>query len=151
MSYVDTNLAQGEAVAFRASIHWAAFIGPVFWLLVGLGGWAASQQIMFLVFFGLIAILLTLSILSQEIAVTNKRVIGKEGLIRRNSIELRHDRVEAVVVNQGIFGRMLGYGMVRVRGTGGSQLGLRGIADPLRLRREVDLAGEASRPQAAAG
>jgi Bacterial PH domain len=76
---------------------------------------------------------------TTEIAVTNQRVILKRGLIRRDTIEINMPKVESVDIRQSIFGRLLGYGTVIVRGTGGSFNPLTYVSQPLPLRRAVTL------------
>lgn len=55
---------------------------------------------------------------TTEIAVTDRRIIYKTGFISRQTAEMNMHRVETVEVEQGIFGRLLNYGTVHVRGTG---------------------------------
>jgi uncharacterized membrane protein YdbT with pleckstrin-like domain len=74
---------------------------------------------------------------SSEFAVTNKRVIVKAGFIRRVSLELLLTKVESISVNQGILGRIMGYGTIEVRGTGNTKERIPNIADPLGFRRKV--------------
>jgi uncharacterized membrane protein YdbT with pleckstrin-like domain len=57
----------------------------------------------------------------DEFAITNKRVIIKTGLISRKTFEMNHSKIESVNVDQGIVGRILGYGTVRIVGSGGSK------------------------------
>jgi len=56
---------------------------------------------------------------TTEFGVTNKRLIVKTGLIRRRTLELLLRQVEAIAVDQGLSGRLLGYGSVTLTGTGG--------------------------------
>jgi uncharacterized membrane protein YdbT with pleckstrin-like domain len=74
---------------------------------------------------------------TTEIAVTNQGVILKRGLIRRDTIEMNMPKVESVDVRQSILGRLLNYGTVIVRGTGGSLNPLAYVSAPLPLRRAV--------------
>src|SRR5262249_55482755 len=74
---------------------------------------------------------------STELAVTDRRVIFKRGLIRRHTVEMNMDKVESVDVDQSILGRLFNYGDVTVRGTGASIEPLRMIDDPLALRSRV--------------
>jgi uncharacterized membrane protein YdbT with pleckstrin-like domain len=41
--------------------------------------------------------------------------------IRRNSVELLINKVEGIQVNQGILGRILGFGSITISGTGGTK------------------------------
>jgi uncharacterized membrane protein YdbT with pleckstrin-like domain len=117
-------LLPGEKVVARAQIHWACYIPGIILLPV----------------FG-IGLLLLLSAWIQtvttELAVTTKRVISKRGLISRQTVELNLAKVEAIGVDQSIFGRMFGYGTVIVVGTGGTKEPFKFIAEPLEFRRVV--------------
>ena len=71
-----------------------------------------------------------------EIAITNKRLIAKTGLIARSTIEINSEKVESLQVNQGIFGRMLNFGDIVVSGAGNPQAPIRGISAPMEFRRQ---------------
>jgi len=75
---------------------------------------------------------------TTEVALTNQRVILKWGLIRRHTIETYLDKIEGIVVNQGILGRLLGYGSLLARGTGGGTNPCPGIKDPQAFRQQVN-------------
>jgi uncharacterized membrane protein YdbT with pleckstrin-like domain len=53
-----------------------------------------------------------------EIAITNRRVIYKNGFVWRQTNEMNVDKVESVQIDQSILGRMLDYGDVTILGTG---------------------------------
>ena len=72
-----------------------------------------------------------------EIAVSNRRVIYKKGLIQRETNEMNMDKVESVQIDQSIFGRMLDYGNVTILGTGEGFKTLRTIASPIELRNSI--------------
>jgi uncharacterized membrane protein YdbT with pleckstrin-like domain len=79
-----------------------------------------------------------------EMAVTNKRVIVKTGLTERRTTEILLSRIESVVVDEPAIGRILGYGTVIVRGTGGTPEIFEKIQHPLKFREQVQsqIAGE---------
>ena len=81
---------------------------------------------------------------ATEMAVTNKRVIVKSGLADRRTIELLLQRIESIAVEEPALGRILGYGTVIVRGTGGTPEIFPQIAHPLEFREQVQrqIAGE---------
>ena len=96
-SYVDQSLTRNESVISRAQTSWIPTIIPV---IIG---------ILLLPFYGLgllIIIPVLLRVWSTELALTNQRVIAKVGLIRRNTVELRIDKVESLGIHQGILGRI---------------------------------------------
>jgi uncharacterized membrane protein YdbT with pleckstrin-like domain len=69
--------------------------------------------------------------------VTNRRVLIKVGFIRRHSLELLLPKVEGIAVDQGILGRILGYGTIIVTGTGGTKEPFRNIIAPMEFRKMV--------------
>jgi uncharacterized membrane protein YdbT with pleckstrin-like domain len=60
-------------------------------------------------------------------------------LIRRHSLELLLRQVEGIRVDQGLLGRVLGYGTIVVGGTGGTAEPFPEIASPLEFRRQVQM------------
>jgi len=74
---------------------------------------------------------------ATEMSLTNKRVIVKTGLATRRTIELLLSRIESVVVEESAMGRVLGYGTVIIRGTGGTPELFEKIAHPLEFREQV--------------
>lgn len=141
MSYVDNNLLPNEQVTYWAKLHWVIYALPaavfaiaILVALVG-RGWIAGIAL------GVIGFVLFLPpwirASSSEFAVTNKRVLIKVGLVRRHSLELLLQKVEGIGVDQGILGRILGYGTITVSGVGGTKEAFRMISNPLEFRRQV--------------
>lgn len=155
MGYVSNNLMPQERVLYTGSVHWFTFAPGA--VLIGIALWAHSLQqpaapseviqwvvVMFSVF-GAFALLRALvAKTSTELAVTDRRVIAKFGLIRRNTIELNHAKVEGLQVKQSILGRVFGYGTLTITGTGGGQTPIPKIAAPLVFRRQAMQAIEAT-------
>jgi uncharacterized membrane protein YdbT with pleckstrin-like domain len=157
MSYVEKHLIEGEAVVYKTRLHWIVLVVPVLvGLLIGLPGLAllarfstgptsnsvTSESMMVagatLLVFALVCI--GLGILSRnatEMTVTNKRVVAKVGVFARRTIEMLLSRVESIGVEETVMGRMLGYGKVIVRGTGGTPESFDRIAGPLEFRTQV--------------
>jgi uncharacterized membrane protein YdbT with pleckstrin-like domain len=140
MSYVESNLLPNEEITYRARLHPIIYALPALVFVVALlaalgGGWIAGGAI------GVIGFVLFLPpwirSVSSEFAITNKRVLIKVGLIRRHSLELLLQKVEGIGVDQGILGRILGYGTITVSGVGGTKEAFRMISNPLEFRRQV--------------
>jgi len=74
---------------------------------------------------------------TTEIVVTDRRIIHKVGLVARHTEEMNLSKVETVDVDQGLAGRILGYGSLLIRGTGGSWEPLRRVASPLAVRNAI--------------
>jgi len=141
MSYVENNLLPNEQITYRAHLHRIIYLFPacvfVVAILVALagGGWIAGAV---LAVIGLVLMVPPwIRSASSEFAVTNKRVLIKVGLIRRHSLELLLQKVEGIGVDQGILGRILGYGTITVSGTGGTKEAFPMISNPLEFRRQV--------------
>ncbi len=77
---------------------------------------------------------------TTELAITNRRLIYKRGIIWRFSREVNLSQIESVDVGQSILGRLLGYGEVAVRGTGGSWDPIPTISRPLIFRSHITAA-----------
>ena len=128
-SYVDQSLTRNESVISRAQTSWIPTIIPV---IIG---------ILLLPFYGLgllIIVPVLLRVWSTELALTNQRVIAKVGLIRRNTVELRIDKVESLGIHQGILGRIFNYGSIVIKGTGGTNTPIPNIKAPMQFRSIVN-------------
>jgi hypothetical protein len=142
MSFLEENLVPGERLAYRASLHWMVF-GPAAALaVVGLALAAlmdGNRWIGALVFgIGAVSAVKPFILLRfSEFGVTDRRVLVKLGLVSRESLDQLLDKVEAVQVEQGILGRILGYGTLTVIGTGGTQETFPRISDPFAFRRAI--------------
>ena len=148
MGYVEDNLMPGEEVTYRAHLHWTIYVRAVVVALLGLalaaaGFWRPDLNI--LAYLGA-AVFVVAAIMwlgqwvksrTSEFAVTNKRVIIKVGLIRRDTLELPLGKVESVGVDQSITGRIGGCGSIVVIGTGGTRAPFKNIARPLEFRKHV--------------
>jgi uncharacterized membrane protein YdbT with pleckstrin-like domain len=156
VGYIENNLVPGETVLYKTRLHWIVLVGPLLvgvllgtiGAVFGVGGYEASSKgnsyggmIIVGLFLLLGAVLLVGSGLvrksSTEVAVSNKRVLIKTGFFARKSIEVLLGKVESIGVDESALGRMLGYGSVTIRGTGGTFEAFSRIARPNEFRREV--------------
>ncbi len=142
MSYIENNLMSGESVIYSAKLHWVVFLWPGIWLVIALimfssGGDAAAAGGVVIVIAILTGIASFINYSTSEFGITSKRVLAKVGFIRRNSLEVLLTKVEGIQVNQGILGRILGYGSIVVSGTGGSKDPFHKISAPLEFRRKA--------------
>jgi uncharacterized membrane protein YdbT with pleckstrin-like domain len=115
-NYINNNLIKGEIVELETTYHWIIFCN--------------------------LRAVLTLFIApliekyTDEFAITNKRVIIKTGLISRKTFEMNHSKIESVNVDQTILGRILGYGTIRIVGSGGTREVFPKIKSPLEFRKK---------------
>ena len=123
-SYVSQNLINDEIVKYEGKVS--------LWSLLPLG-----LVGLILLPFGigvLFWVLAAIRFFTTELAVTNKRVVAKTGLIRRNTIEMNIPKVESLRVEQSFLGRIFNYGSVLVSGAGNPQATILGISEPLRFK-----------------
>jgi uncharacterized membrane protein YdbT with pleckstrin-like domain len=128
MAYINESLSSGEEISSLFAQHWIVRIPMVLWLLLS-------------PFFGLtlpLAIYEYLRVRFTELGLTNKRVICKTGIISRQSEEMKLTSIETVEIDQGVFGRILGYGNIHVSGRGISDVVLRSVKDPMAVKRAIE-------------
>ncbi|HEY8011109.1 MAG TPA: PH domain-containing protein [Rudaea sp.] len=140
MSYLDESLAPGEVVVARFALHWTAKGRLIFGivlipLVVGI----------------FITIYEWLRLRAIELGVTNRRVVRKTGIMSRETEELRLSAIETVDLRQSTWGRMLGFGDVRVTGRGESSLIFSRVVDPVAVKRAIESAYAANVEQGSAG
>jgi uncharacterized membrane protein YdbT with pleckstrin-like domain len=125
-TYVESALTQGEKIVYVGRLSW----WTQFWYLF-LG-------IVLLPAFGLGLVLLIVAWVRRrttELAITDKRVIAKFGLVRRDTIELNLHKIESVQVHQSVMARILNIGSIIISGAGNPMEAIDGIADPMAFRR----------------
>ena len=116
--YINNNLINGEYLVFETNYHWILYFNHLILSIITLG------------------IYPYLISKFSEFGITNKRLIIKTGVLSRKTLELNLSKIESVIVNQSILGRILGYGSIGVIGTGGTKEYFVSIKNPLEFRRK---------------
>jgi uncharacterized membrane protein YdbT with pleckstrin-like domain len=129
MSYIETSLSEGEKVVKLFRLHWTARLWLVLWIVLILPTFGITL---------LLAIYEWLRLRTLEYGVTNKRVILKKGIIGRYTEEMKIGSIETVEIDQGVLGRILGYGDVKVTGRGISDVVFKRIDDPMAVKRHIE-------------
>jgi hypothetical protein len=151
MGYAERTLQPGETIAYRARLHWVIYLAGMVLALVAaalaitavlihgdqlrIGILLLAAVALFLALFRLIRAWIVAA--NTEIIVTSRRVIYKVGFIARNTVEMNLDKVESVLVQQGLIGRALDFGTVIVRGVGAGLEPIPNIDHPLQLHRHI--------------
>jgi uncharacterized membrane protein YdbT with pleckstrin-like domain len=157
VSYVQNNLNPGEQILYATHLHWIVLVRSIFveaifsaaglalivWALAGKHtergeAQAAGIAGLALILFG--TAILAIAVIRRnawEAAVTNRRIIIKVGVLTKRTIEIFLAKVESVGVEETLFGRMLGFGSITVRGTGGTNEPFSHVSNPLEFRRQV--------------
>ncbi|MEP6939641.1 MAG: PH domain-containing protein [Rudaea sp.] len=127
MGYLDESLAPGERIVARFALHWTAkgrlFLGIVLIpVVVGIA----------------ITLYEWMRLRAIELGVTTHRVVTKRGVVARETEEIRLTAIETIDLHQSAWGRLLGYGDVRVTGRGESALLFERVADPVGVKRAIE-------------
>ncbi len=151
MRAIDRMLLPDEQIIFRTGKHLIIFLTPIMWLAITIAikvTYTASPSInqyfprlpQFLVLIPLLLALWTgaaqaLLYLSSEYAVTNKRVLMREGILLRRISELRLATVSNMRVNQSLAGQLLGYATLIISPFGNEEDVFTEIAQPFEFQR----------------
>jgi membrane protein YdbS with pleckstrin-like domain len=151
MAYHTKVLQPDETVKVVGRLHWSIYIRGLVVLMVAVAllvgslwlsdpdgqryaQWAAGVV-------GVLGLLLLLAAwirrLGTEIVVTDRRIILNHGLLSRRTMEMNMSKIEMVDVRQSLWGRIWGYGTVKIHGTGVDIEALKGIGSPLAIRNAI--------------
>jgi uncharacterized membrane protein YdbT with pleckstrin-like domain len=122
--YIEESLSEGEKIVSVFKQHWVTRLWLVLWILL-------------LVTIP-IAVYEWLRLRTIEHGVTNKRVIYKRGIVSRHTEEMKLGSIETVEIDQGIWGRILGFGDIHVTGKGISEVVFRRMDDPMEVKRRIE-------------
>ncbi|MFA6280691.1 MAG: PH domain-containing protein [Bdellovibrionales bacterium] len=154
-SYVKRAMQPNESILYETQLHWViyrmgitiTFLGllfgrfapmPVKQILGDSVAELVAKPISYIaaVLIALGAFELLASFIRQistELVITDQRVIAKHGFISTTSYELMMTKVEGATIEQSIWGRLLGFGTLMVKGTGGGISPIDHVADPYRF------------------
>ena len=158
MGYIESLLARNERIAFATHQHWIvllrAFIANLLLcilivaVVVALFVLPPSPNRLPLLLRLLPLILLLVPFIrmglkaikwwNESYIITNRRVIQTEGIINKHVIDSSLEKVNDVVLNQSVLGRMLGYGDVEILTA--SEIGanrFERISGPVRFKTEM--------------
>lgn len=162
MGYIDDNLVQGEQVIFRTRYHWYViirliaitiiYISLVYIFAVTMLGYRPRGDLLFdrfvtytLMGLGAFGILMFLSAIltyfSSEFGVTNRRVLIKTGVMRRQTLELSLSKIESIRIQESLMGRLFGFKSITLTGSGGTHQRFAYIARAQEFRRAATQLG----------
>jgi uncharacterized membrane protein YdbT with pleckstrin-like domain len=157
VGYVEQNLNPGERILYTTHLHWivlfrsifvdtlfsAAGLALIVWGIAGKhpergeGQVAGIAGLLLLLAGNVILAIAAVRRNATEMAVTDRRVIIKVGVLTKRTVEVFLSKIESVGVEQTLWGRMMGFGSISVRGTGGTNEPFSHVANPLEFRRQV--------------
>jgi len=136
MAYADGLLSTGERIFHREKQHWWVFVWGAKWtifaiivaiVLFALGnglaadgasgfvktvtGWISAGLLIVGIAF---LIWTTITYLSQEYVLTNRRVIQVSGVVNKRAVDSSLEKINDAVLTQSIFGRALDFGDLEI-------------------------------------
>lgn len=134
---IEKMLVAGEEVILRARLHPA-----IYWKSVAVLAFAMLIGVLilpFLVLFGVVGItMLIVSMVTQHyllLAITNKRVLARYGLLQMDVVDIRLSKIESIDLERMLPGHLFGYANVVVMGTGQRLIRVPYIANAEAFRR----------------
>lgn len=145
MGYIEKSLAGNEALIAKARFHWLyhvfGYTALVLFLAVAAYLYAELQAPWFAAMVGVVGLIIFVCVMvpiwTTEIGVTSERVILKRGFLTRRTDEIELSAIEETNIDQGLLGRLLGFGRITLQGTGDDDVDIPPIADPLRFRKSI--------------
>jgi uncharacterized membrane protein YdbT with pleckstrin-like domain len=130
----------GEKVIYRAHLSRLVYLPAILCLIFPVLGWLFGPSWLgwaCLAVVLLIGLAAYVKYTASVFVITDQRVLIKVGWIHRRSLETLLAKIEGIGVEQGLAGRLFGYGTITLTGTGGTHERFDKIADPMRFRKQV--------------
>src|SRR5262249_51610086 len=135
MAFPKRLLTKDEDIILDLRPHWIALVGPIIVTAIILAAWGFifanlphNKFLHAVVLWGSLAIGVIILIwyclptlipwATSHFVVTNERVIHRQGLISKTSMEIPLDRIQNVRFHQGVFERMIGAGDIIIESAG---------------------------------
>lgn len=164
--YSEKNLRNGEVIIKKAKVNPLCAIKEIviFIVLLVIGivaniyvPIAGIWILLAMIFIGVIALIAKIIYLcSLDLAVTNKRIIGKVGVIQKESLDYPINKVDNVTIQNSFWGAIFRFSTVCVLGGGGTDVKIyfKGISNAIEFKNSVtdgieQYADEARKAQAA--
>lgn len=142
MSYADSLLSPGERIVRRGGQHPLIIVRRTIWALLALAvaalilyvratvqGSSPVLGLLGYVTLGLVALGVlsiawsALTFRSEEIVLTNRRIVRARGVINKRATDAALDRIADAVLTEPVFGRVFGYGDLDIRTAGVAGIG----------------------------
>lgn len=122
MSKLSQNLQRNEEVVLEAKVHWACLIIPIVFSFIIIGiPYLISRLI---------------AMKTTELSLSNKRLVGKYGLINTKQMDSPLNKINSVSVESGLFGKIFGYATITVN-TASTIYNFRFIANAENVKHEI--------------
>ncbi len=120
--YINGNLMNGERVNVTFEWHWSYFFWPIVFSFFIIGIPVLIYRI--------------INSKTSEMAITDRRLIGKTGIIARNTVDASLDQISSIQIDQGLLQRILNAGYIRYNLDGQSITVPIAVNSPIKLRNQ---------------
>ena len=103
-NYVENHLGKNETIVKKADRNGLFLVGT----------WIKGILLCFLIVPFIKAIIKTVQFINVELAITNKRIIGKVGVASTKSLDAPLNKIQNASVTQTFFGKIFNYATVRI-------------------------------------
>lgn len=179
-NYVERNLRKDEKIVLRAKISWLTLVVPVIWCVLvevlyfylmnklegassssssssanAAGGQIKTILLIVCQLFALVPLIKQILInTTTHLAITNKRVVGKTGILRVLAFDYPINKIDNVTYGGGIFGNLFKYYTVVVQSSSSDKAAIKAISNAQAFKNAVTeaverYADEARKAQAA--
>jgi hypothetical protein len=141
--HIRQLLLEGEQVVRIAQIHPAIYwkggvLGAISILCMILFPGAMNLWLFLLFVAGILLVYASLTKHFLMLALTNKRVLFRYGIIKMDVVQIHHRKVESVELGWTILGQMLGYASVMITGTGSRVSIIPYVANAPQFRKDME-------------
>lgn len=105
-SKIEKNLGRDEHVVLEGKISWVTVVPHILLMCLIIGFITIWKPL--------------IAKLTTHLCITSKKVSGKVGFIKIKTLDAPLNKINNVSVQQGLFGRILGYGTVRIDTSSGT-------------------------------
>ncbi|MBQ3427400.1 MAG: PH domain-containing protein [Clostridia bacterium] len=105
MSYIQNNLKKDEKIILEGKLHGAMLIPHILLMFIFVGLFTIVPAI--------------IKMKTTELTITNKRLVGKLGLIKTTELDTPLNKINNVNVSSGFWGKIFGYGTIKVNSSSG--------------------------------
>ena len=137
--YVEKNLRPGEQVVAKAEVSMIAIVPSVveaiILFIVGIP-FKNFMTAIFILAAILVVIIGFLKVKSVELGVTNKKIIGKTGVIIANSLDTYLEKIDNFSISETLGGKIFGYSTIMICTTS-AKLRFTGIKDAMQFKNTV--------------
>ena len=132
-----------EDIVYQARLHWVIFTWPVvffiFVVFMGFNYPSVRGPTMILGALVLLWALVTWTIYHfSSLTIKPKQVVIRTGFLVRQTLDIPLDKIESIDIRQSIWGTLLGYGALEIKGTGGTRELVNYLRKPLTCRRYIE-------------